>query len=386
VSATPTPPFVPPDTEPPGGPPEPVAHPSTTRAPALPIALSLIALLAIFLGAVTAVARLFVWIDGTDLNRLLVVLAAIGVGVLGIFALFRALDLFVDRMPKSWREHVRPWVFVGPSLVLLSIFLLYPAVNTIIVSFQDATATNWVGWDNYEFVFSDPAMLRSIRNTLAWMVVVPTVGVVIGLVFAVLADRLPRGESLAKSLIFLPMAISFVGASVVWAFIYDFRVFGNQVGLLNGIWVGLGNDPVSWLSVEPWNNLMLMIIMIWTQTGFAMVILSAAIKSVPDDMLEAARIDGATEFQVFRRIIVPSIMSAIVVVATTMVVNVLKVFDIVYVMGAPGTEVIAERMYRWSFAFRNTGRGAAVAVLLFIAVVPVLIVNVRRFRAEEAIR
>lgn len=386
MSATPTPPFVPPETEPPGGPPELPANPGAAKAPALPVALSLIVLLAIFIGSITAVARLFVWIDGTNLNRLLVVLAAIAVGVVGIFALFRALDLVVDRLPKDWRENVRPWVFVGPSLVLLSIFLLYPAVNTVIVSFQDATATEWVGWDNYGFVFSDPAMLRSIRNTLGWMVVVPAVAVAIGLVFAVLADRLPRGESIAKSLIFLPMAISFVGASVVWAFIYDFRVFGNQTGLLNGILVGVGADPVSWLSREPWNNFMLMIVMIWTQTGFAMVILSAAIKSVPDDMLEAARIDGATEFQVFRRIIIPSIMSAIVVVATTMVVNVLKVFDIVYVFGAPGTEVIAERMYRWSFAFRNTGRGAAVAVLLFIAVIPVLVVNVRRFRAEEAIR
>ncbi|MTV25198.1 sugar ABC transporter permease [Nitriliruptoraceae bacterium ZYF776] len=338
------------------------------------------------MGAIIGVARLFVWIDGTDLNRLFVVLAAIAVGVVGIFVLFRVLDLVVDRLPQSWREHVRPWVFVGPALVLLSIFLLYPAVNTIIVSFQDATASSWVGLDNYAFAFSDPAMLRSIRNTLAWMVVVPTVAVVVGLGFAVLADRLPRGESLAKSLIFLPMAVSFVGASVVWAFIYDFRAFGEQTGLLNGIWTALGNDPVGWLSAEPWNNLLLMVIMIWTQTGFAMVILSAAIKSVPDELLEAARIDGATEFQVFRRIIVPSIMSAIVVVATTMIVNVLKVFDIVYVMGAPGTEVIAERMYRWSFAFRNTGRGAAVAVLLFIAVIPVLILNIKRFRAEEEIR
>lgn len=386
MSATPTPPFVPPDTEPSGGPPDAPARPATKKTPAAPVAVSLVVLLVVFLGAISGVARLFVWLDGLGLNRLVVVVAAIAIGVVGVFVLFRVLDLAVNRFPKDWRESVRPWVFVGPALVLLSIFLLYPAVNTIIVSFQDATASDWVGFDNYQFVFSDPAMVRSIRNTLAWMVVVPTIGVVIGLVFAVLADRLPRGESVAKSLIFLPMAISFVGASVVWAFIYDSRPFGNQTGLLNGILVGLGQDPVSWQAITPWNNLFLMVIMIWTQTGFAMVILSAAIKSVPDDMLEAARIDGATEFQVFRRIIVPSIMSAIVVVATTMVVNVLKVFDIVYVMGWPNTEVIAERMYRWSFAFRNTGRGAAVAVLLFLAVVPVLVVNVRRFRAEEAIR
>ncbi|WP_211262363.1 carbohydrate ABC transporter permease [Nitriliruptor alkaliphilus] len=386
MSATPTPPFVPPDTVPPGGPPDAPERPATKKAPTAPVAVSLVVLLVVFLGAISGVARLFVWLDGLGLNRLLVVIAAIAIGVVGVFVLFRVLDLAVNQFPKDWRESVRPWVFVGPALVLLSIFLLYPAVNTVVVSFQDATATDWVGFDNYQFVFSDPAMLRSIRNTLAWMVIVPAFGVVIGLVFAVLADRLPRGESLAKSLIFLPMAVSFVGASVVWAFIYDHRPFGNQTGLLNGLLVGLGQDPVSWQAITPWNNLFLMVIMIWTQTGFAMVILSAAIKSVPDDMLEAARIDGATELQVFRRIIVPSIMSAIVVVATTMVVNVLKVFDIVYVMGWPNSEVIAERMYRWSFAFRNTGRGAAVAVLLFLAVVPVLIVNIKRFRAEEEIR
>jgi alpha-glucoside transport system permease protein len=386
VSATPTPPFVPPETEPPGGPPEPHEPPTVKKAPAGPIAVSLVVLLVIFLGAITGVATLFVWIDDTGLNRFLIALAGIVVGVVGVFVLFRALDLIVNRLPQEWREHVRPWVFVGPALVLLTIFLLYPAINTLMVSFRDSAGAEWVGLANYEYVFTDAAMVRSIRNTLAWMVVVPTVAVVVGLVFAVLADRLPRGESLAKSLIFLPMAISFVGASVVWAFIYDFRVFGEQVGLLNGIWTALGQDPVSWLAAQPWNNLLLMVIMIWTQTGFAMVILSAAIKSVPDDMLEAARIDGATEFQVFRRIIIPSILSAIVVVGTTMVVNVLKVFDIVFVMGAPGTEVIAERMYRETFAFRNAGRGAAVAVLLFIAVVPVLVVNIKRFRAEEEIR
>ena len=220
------------------------------------------------------------------------------------------------------------------------------------------------------------------------MLVVPVSAVAIGLVFAVLADRLPRGEAAAKSIIFLPMAISFVGASVVWSFIYDFRAFGNQTGLLNGIWTGLGNEPVAWLSAEPWNNLLLMVIMIWMQTGFAMVILSAAIKSVPDDILEAARIDGASELQVFWRVTIPSIMSAIVVVTTTMLINVLKVFDIVWVMtsGQTGTEVIAERMIRWSFAFRDSGRGAAIAVLLFAFVIPVMVWNVQRFRAEEEIR
>jgi alpha-glucoside transport system permease protein len=330
----------------------------------------------------------FDWMRETEANRGIVVAAALLVGVGGVFALFLLLDRLTDGLPLRYQETVRPWVFVGPALLLLSIFLLYPAINTIMLSFQDADGANWLGFDNYVNIVNDPALLRSVRNTVAWMIVVPAGGVLIGLVFAVLADRLNRGESLAKSMIFLPMAISFVGASVVWAFIYDFRAFGNQTGLLNGIMVGLGQDPVAWMAVTPWNNLFLMIIMVWMQTGFAMVILSAAIKGVPEDIIEAARIDGATELQVFRRITVPSIMSAIVVVTTTMIINVLKVFDIVWVMtgGRDGTEVIAERMIRWAFSFRNAGQGAAIAVMLFVLVLPVLIWNIKRFRAEEEIR
>ncbi len=338
--------------------------------------------------AIIAVVSAYQWVQSTTANRGVVVLVALVVGVAGVFVMFFGLDRITDLLPFRHQEGVRPWVFVGPALLLLTIFLLYPAVRTIIVSLQDANSQEWVGLDNYRFVFTDPSMLRSIRNTLAWIVVVPTFAVAIGLIVAVLTDRLGRGESLSKSMIFLPMAISFVGASVVWGFIYDYRVFGNQTGLLNGIWTAFGNDPVAWLSQAPWNNFLMMVVMIWMQTGFAMIILSAAIKSVPEDILEAARIDGATELQIFGRITIPSIMSAIVVVTTTLVINVLKIFDIVWVLGAgsPGVEVIAERMIRFSFSFRNSGQGAAVAVLLFAMVVPVMIWNIKRFRAEEEIR
>jgi alpha-glucoside transport system permease protein len=234
-------------------------------------------------------------------------------------------------------------------------------------------------------------MLRSIRNTGLWIVFVPLVAVSVGLIFATMADRLTRGESLAKSLIFLPMAISFVGASVTWRLIYSYRPqgFGSNVGLLNGIKLGLGQDPVAWLSQRPWNNLLLMVIMIWIQTGFAMVVLSSAIKSIPGEIIEAARIDGASELQVFRHITVPSILPTIVVVVTYMVINSLKVFDIVFVMGnaeANQTEVIAERMIRWFFIANHDGRGAAIAVVLFVAVIPVMVWNVRQFREQEALR
>jgi alpha-glucoside transport system permease protein len=192
-------------------------------------------------------------------------------------------------------------------------------------------------------------------------------------------------------MIFLPMAISFVGAAVVWSLVYSFRPegFGSNIGLLNGIWTALGNDPEPWDQLRPWNNLFLMVIMVWMQTGFAMVVLSAAIKAIPDEIIEAARIDGASEFQVFRRIMVPSILPTIVVVATYMVINSMKVFDIVYVMGSPeaqGTVVVAERMIRWFFLSGHDGRGAAIAVILFFAVIPVMFWNVRRFREQEAIR
>ncbi len=258
------------------------------------------------------------------------------------------------------------------------------------LSFADSTGEGFVGFENYQYVFTDAAMLRSLRNTVAWILVVPVVAVAIGLGFAVLADKLKRLESFAKSLIFLPMAISFVGAAIVFRFVYSFRIEGSgeQIGILNAIWTALGNPPVDWLGLVPWNNFFLMAIMIWLQTGFAMVILSAAIKGVPQDIIEAARIDGATEVQAFWRVIVPNIASSIVVVFTTMVINVLKVFDIVWVMtgGQDGTEVIAERMIRNMFTFRHFGRGGAIAVFMFVAVIPVMILNVRRFREEESIR
>jgi alpha-glucoside transport system permease protein len=282
-------------------------------------------------------------------------------------------------------------VYVGPALVVLAVFLIYPVINTLIISLKDATGQDFVGLDNYEFVFTDESMLRSIRNTGLWIVFVPLVAVSVGLIFATMADRLTRGEALAKSLIFLPMAISFVGASVTWRLIYSYRPqgFGSNVGLLNGIKLGLGQDPVAWLSQRPWNNLLLMVIMIWIQTGFAMVVLSSAIKSIPGEIIEAARIDGASELQVFRHITVPSILPTIVVVVTYMVINSLKVFDIVFVMGnaeANQTEVIAERMIRWFFIANHDGRGAAIAVVLFVAVIPIMVWNVRQFREQEALR
>ena len=382
------------DTEEPTAPPEPGTEESAGRSPARDAVTIGLFALGLVVGAVitwVVLAQALDYMRDQDSNRLLVIGLALALGVGGIFFLFWAMDRLVNMLPRDVSERVRPYVYVGPALVILAVFLIYPVINTIILSFKDNIGQDFVGLDNFRFVFTDPSMLRSIRNTLLWIVLVPLCAVSIGLIFATLADRLRRGEAIAKSLIFLPMAISFVGAAVTWRLVYGFRPegFGSNVGLLNGIKLGLGQDPVAWLTIRPWNNLLLIVIMIWIQTGFAMVVLSAAIKSIPDEIVEAARIDGASELQVFRHITVPSVLPTIVVVTTYMVINAMKVFDIVYVMGSPEanqTEVIAERMIQWFFLSNNDGRGAAIAVVLFLAVIPVMVWNVRQFRQQEAIR
>jgi alpha-glucoside transport system permease protein len=387
------------DTPPAGAEPEPAPGPDDDDgrerpSPARMVALAGLRLVGAFAIPIAAFAILWASFDflrDAEANRFVLVGVAIVVGVGGVFFLYWGMNRFVDWLPDHLREGVRPYVFVGPALVILAVFLVYPVINTIFISFGDRQGEGFVGLDNYEFVFTDDGMLRAIRNTAGWIVFVPLAAVSTGLVFATLADRLRRGEAIAKSLIFLPMAISFVGAAVVWRLVYSYRPegFGSNIGLLNGIKQGLGMSPTPWLQVKPWNNLLLMVIMVWMQVGFAMVVLSAAIKSIPDEIIEAARIDGASEFQVFRRIIVPSIAPTIAVVTTYMVINAMKVFDIVFVIGAAETnetEVIAERMIQWFFVSNHDGRGAAIAVILFIAVIPIMIWNVRRFREQEAVR
>jgi alpha-glucoside transport system permease protein len=378
---------------------EPPVVPEPPEAPERPTAGSTVGLTILRVVSAAAIPIIlfallwltFDFLREADANRFALAGVALVVGVVGVFVLYWAMNRLVDYLPSRIRGGVRPYVFVGPALVILAVFLVYPVINTIVISFGDSQGEGFVGLDNYEFVFTDESMLRSIRNTLGWIVIVPLVAVSIGLAFATLADRLRRGEQVAKSLIFMPMAISFVGAAVTWRLIYGFRPegFGTNIGLLNGIKDGLGMSPTPWLQEKPWNNLLLMVIMIWIQTGFAMVVLSASIKSIPDEIIEAARIDGASEWQVFRRIIVPSIAPTIAVVTTYMVINAMKVFDIVFVIGnaeTNETEVIAERMIDWFFLSNHDGRGAAIAVVLFLAVIPVMIWNVRQFRAQEAAR
>jgi alpha-glucoside transport system permease protein len=375
--------------------PEPADPGEGPRSPKEGAGPSPLRIASVLVGAAAAVALFLVafnYLREPNANRAAVVGVAIVVGAGGVFLLFWVMNRVVDLLSERFREMIRPYVFVGPALVILAVFLVYPVFNTIFISFENSNSTEFVGLENYKFVFTDVNMLRSIRNTLGWLILVPIVAVSIGLAFATMADRLRRGEAVAKSLIFLPMAISFAGASITWQLVYSYRSqgFGSNIGLLNGIMLGLGQEPAKWLELQPWNNLFLMVIMVWMQTGFAMVVLSAAIKAIPDEIIEAARIDGASELQVFWRIMVPTIVPTIVVVTTYMVINAMKVFDIVFVQAASaennGTVVMAERMIRWFFQLNHNGRGAAVAVVLFLAVIPVMIWNMRRFREEEAIR
>lgn len=304
-----------------------------------------------------------------------------------------------------------PWLYLLPALLVMTAFIVYPMINTVLLSFQnkDGTASAsttcregapcWGVFENYRYALTAELKTDSFSalwqsfwassygNTLKWIAVMVSGTVILGLLIALLVDRI-KYEALAKAVIFMPMAISFVGAGVIWKFMYDYGTGQNQIGLINAIITGLGGRPVSFLSETSINTFMLIIVGVWIWTGFCMTILSSALKSVPGELLEAARIDGANEFQVFFRIMLPIIMPTVVVVITTMVINVLKLFDIVYVMtgGNYKTEVIATRMYTEMYKNFQTGRGTAIAVVLVLAIIPFIILNIRRFMAQEAMR
>jgi alpha-glucoside transport system permease protein len=281
-------------------------------------------------------------------------------------------------LPRRWRPHVRPWLWVGPALLLVILYLVYPTLRTIWISLFEKDGTTFVGLGHYADLISDPTIQIAIRNNVSWIVLFTLGVVVFGLALAILADRV-RYESQAKSAIFLPQAISFVGAGVIWKFMYDYRPPGTpQTGTLNAVLTTFGGEPVPWLVDTATNNFALIAVAVWVWVGFAMVILSAALKGIPTELLEAARVDGATEWRVFRHIVFPLLLPTIAVVSTTIIITALKAFDIVYVMtnGAFETEVMALRMYK-DMLF-NTPRAAAVAVMLLLVTIPVILMNLRR--------
>ncbi|HEX2154498.1 MAG TPA: sugar ABC transporter permease [Acidimicrobiia bacterium] len=309
---------------------------------------------------------------------------ALVVGVGGVWLILVALNRLLEVLGGRYERLVRPWVFVLPAVVLVGVYLVYPAVRTIVTSVTETGDGGLLS--NYRQVFTQPDMLAAIRNNVLWLVLGTTGSVFIGLVFATLVDRVKR-EALAKTFVFLPLAISMVGAAVIWRFVFYWRPSAEpQIGLANGILEWLGREPVAFFQTPPINTLALIVVMIWLQTGFAMVILSAAIKGVPDELVEAARIDGASELQVFRRIIVPSIRGSLITVTTTVFIVILKVFDIVFVTtgGRFDSDVIANRMFQELVRFRNPGTASALAVVLLVAVVPIMVVNVRNLRHQGA--
>src|SRR5215207_866466 len=318
---------------------------------------------------------------GARLLPAVLVVAAVPVILVTYILLVEAV---VRRLPRRVGSRVRPWLWLAPALVFMGVFLVYPAISTLLRSFFNRANTEFVGIANYEWFFTATDTLVALRNNALWAVLLPLLVVGIGLAVAVLVDRV-RYEGAVKSVVFLPMAISWVAAGVIWRLMYDVN---PNVGTLNAGITAAGGDPYAFVSTQPWNNVFLIIVGVWMLTGFAMVILSAGLKGISVELLEAARVDGANEGQVFRRIVLPLLAPTIAVVATTIVIYALKTFDVVYVMtsGNFGTEVVANRMIRELFTNGQQGRAAAIAVVLFAAIVPLMVLNIKRFREQEAIR
>lgn len=331
------------------------------------------------------------------LQALLAVLIALAAAIAYFWGTNWLLDKFLKTEGMGAEESVqvdrkrtaiRPWLFLFPALLFLSIYLVYPVFETVRLSLFNSNGSRFMGLSNYWWAFGDAQFRQSLLNNFLWLLIVPALSTAFGLVIAVLADRVWWGN-IAKSLIFMPMAISFVGASVIWRFVYAYRgPDQEQIGILNALVTGMGFPPQNWITMIPWNSLFLMVILIWIQTGFAMVILSAALRGIPEETIEAARIDGANEVQIFFTIMIPQIIPTLTVVWTTITITVLKVFDIVFAMtgGQFQTEVLANLMYSWMFRSGDFGRGSTIAVILMLAVLPIMIWNVRNANREQGTR
>jgi len=308
--------------------------------------------------------------------------AIIAAGVLGL------LFFWLDYRGKSGAGYLFQLVgFLAPAILLLIVGLVVPTIQTTVQAFQNSRGTEFVGFDNFAWIFTQELGIRTIANTIVWVLIAPAVSTAAGLAYAYFIDK-SRGEKYYKILVFMPMAISFVGASIIWRFMYTARPEeANQIGFLNQVIVWFGGEPYTFLAVQPWNTLFLIVVLIWVQTGFAMVVLSAAIKGVPAEQLEAAELDGTNAWQRFINVTVPGIRASLVVVLTTISIASLKVFDIVRTMtaGANNTSVIANEMYTQFRSF-EAGRSAAFAVILFVLVMPIVIYNARQIKKQREVR
>ena len=347
-------------------------------------------LISLFVPVVTFVVlwQGFLFLRDSEAPQIVIVAVAIIWGVGGVALLYLVANWLVEQLPTNLSRRLQPFVFIGPGVAILAWYLAIPVLRTLVLSVQNDISTTFVGLDNYIFALTDRVMLESFRNNLLWMIFGTAFSVGLGLLIAVLADR-SRFESVYKAIIFMPMAISFVGAGVIWKFIYTYKGEGSgiqEIGLLNAIVLALGGQSQPWLSLPPWNTFLLIVIMVWLQTGYAMVIISSAIKGVPGDLMEASRVDGASEIQAFFNITVPYIRGTLITVTTTIIIFSLKLFDIVRVMtgGNNGTDVIANEFYLQRFTYGHAGRASAIAIILLIAVIPVMVYNLRQFQERKA--
>jgi alpha-glucoside transport system permease protein len=346
-------------------------------------------LVSIFIPVVTFVVLyvVFLFLRDSTLPAWVTAIIAMVWGVGGVLALFSVSNYVIEQFSDTWKRRLTPYVFVGPALAILIWYLAVPTVRSLVASFYNADGSAFVGIDNYIYAFTSPEMRQSFVNNLLWLIFGTSFSVGLGLLIAVLADRThPVFENIVKALIFMPMVISMVGASVIWRFVYEFRPPGQeQIGLLNAVYTYFGGAPQTWLSVQPLNTFLLIAILIWLQTGYAMIIFSAAVKGMPADLLEAGRIDGANEVQIFRNITIPYIQGTLITVATTIILFSLKIFDVVQTMtgGNFGTQVIANVQYSQMFRQNDYGRAAAIAIVLLIAVLPVMISNLRQFGKQS---
>ncbi|WP_125772803.1 carbohydrate ABC transporter permease [Antribacter gilvus] len=327
----------------------------------------------------------FIYAGDDPGHKLMIMLIA-----MALFVLVMGLILFIVDRPANAPKWLVTAGFVGPALLMLTVGLLYPGLDTIRKSLFNRNGTEFLGLDNYVRAFTEPQFLLVLGTTALWVLVAPAAATFLGLVYAVVVDK-SRFEKFAKALVFLPMAISMVGASIIWKFVYEYKPNTGaveQTGLLNQVLVWLGGEPIQFLLQRPLNNFLLMVVLIWIQTGFAMTLLSASIRAIPDDIVEAARLDGLSGLGMFWRITIPSIRPALVVVLTTIAMTTLKSFDIVRTMtaGRYGTSIVANEFYEQSFRQNNAGFGAALAVLLFVIVIPIIIYNVRQMRLAEEVR
>jgi len=315
-------------------------------------------------------------------------------GILFFLLYYHFSNFFLDKLDTNKKNistqnlNIRAFIFIAPALIVFIIFILYPVLETLRLSFYDKYGRDFVGLNNYFWAFKDQELRRGLLNNLGWLFVVPTLSTAFGLIIANLADRIWWG-TFAKSIIFMPMAISFVGAGGIWKFIYDYRGPGDeQIGLLNAIIVSFGFEPQAWITIPIWNNLFLMAIMIWIQTGLALVIFSAALRGIPKETLEAAKIDGASEFRTFISIIIPYLAPTILVIWTIITIVVLKIFDIVLAMtnGQWQTEVLANLMFDWMFrGGGDSGRGSVLAIFIMIGVIPIMALNIYKHKQEQKI-